>query len=406
MKFVLVFVMYTAVLVAKKTRLRDEQDWSLESREDSLELVDVSKGSETIDFTGTLKRSFALHVALTNPENSIVCSPISALLPLGKLVLGTSRGTGRDELLTAIGIPKTKIKRRFKSLLKHLVYLPGVKLSIASRIYVSHKLQLSKKYEHLTKSVFHSSVEQLDFSSHTAVHEINKWVSDQTRGMIQEIYKPMDILPSDSVVLVNAVYFLGDWEVPFQKATMGDFHSHHWVRKIPMMKQTGLYNYVHSHTLGAQIIDIPYIKGKASFMIVLPDAKNGLNLLLRQLKVAPDILNEEISAMSKSHIQIIMPKFQVQTELNLKELYSKIGVNQIFSSKSGITRIVRDKDLQVTKAIQRCVLDVSEIGTEGAAVSSLDIVPVSLPMKFLADRPFLFFVRARQEQLFAGIFAG
>lgn len=62
-------------------------------------------------------------------------------------------------------------------MLKRLKYLPGVKLSVASRVFVSKKARLSPKYDELARSVFQTSVERLDFSNPLqAANLINAWV--------------------------------------------------------------------------------------------------------------------------------------------------------------------------------------------------------------------------------------
>ena len=55
---------------------------------------------------------------------------------------------------------------------------------------------------------------------------INQWVEEQTNAKIQKIITPDSLGPLTKLVLVNAIYFKGDWKVKFDKSKTrkGDFH--------------------------------------------------------------------------------------------------------------------------------------------------------------------------------------
>jgi serine protease inhibitor len=49
-------------------------------------------------------------------------------------------------------------------------------------------------------------------------------------------------------------------------------------------------------------------------------------MLLSQLKLAPELLNTEMDKMSRSIVTVTIPKFKIQTDLDLKELYQKVRI--------------------------------------------------------------------------------
>ena len=53
----------------------------------------------------TKKKYQFKHSALATPNDNTICSPISVLMPLGKLALG-AEGVTLEELLAAIGVTK------------------------------------------------------------------------------------------------------------------------------------------------------------------------------------------------------------------------------------------------------------------------------------------------------------
>nr|XP_026485999.1 antichymotrypsin-2-like [Vanessa tameamea] len=330
-------------------------------------------GNNIMDMNGTLRKSFFVHAALSEPKESTVCSPISALMPLGKLALG-AEGHSLDELLSAIGVlKKSMISSHFKPLILELRYLPGVKLDIASKLYISINSRLHRAFSDQAKDIFDSSAEKIDFQYPTyAAEEINSWVSLQTNGLIKDIVSPIDVPPSTSLVLVNGVYFSVVNVIP-------DFNL--------------------------RLVQIPYNGDKASLLLVLPTSRTGLSVLLSQLKLAPELLDSALSRMELKNLQLIMPKFKIESQLNLNAMYLKVGVKKIFDNvDSGLTKIVRDESLHVTNAKQKAFIEVNEFGTEAAGSSVVNTMKFAYqkPSEFKADHPFLFLILVKGQQLFSG----
>ncbi|XP_028026331.1 antichymotrypsin-2-like [Bombyx mandarina] len=328
----------------------------------------------SLEMKGNLKKYFALEAALMDPNANMVCSPISALFPLGKLALGAEKETAK-ELLNAIGVTsKIKLQRNLRKLIKSLRNVSGVRLDIASSLYVSKNTRISSNFLSDSEYIFKSGVQKVsfDYPEQTA-DEINKW---------------------------------GKWENPFETTMDGVFFSPSGHRKVKMIKQYNMYNYVKSNVLKSQIIELPYEGRNASFVIILPGDKQGLPLLLKELKLAPELLDTEMSKMKATNAILVMPKFKMQSEIDLKTLYTKIGVTSIFDSEnSGLTKIAKGEKLIVSKAIQKAVIDLNEMGTEASAASALVITKLSLVERLHVEVncPFLFLVKVNKNALFAGV---
>ncbi|CAH1644122.1 unnamed protein product [Spodoptera littoralis] len=363
-----------------------------------------------LDFRGTMRKQFALEAALVDHARNMICSPMSALMPLGKLALG-AEGKSEKELLKALGLSNSKqIESSFAHLITNMQYLPGVTLDVASRIYVGSESTLNRKFEKHTKQIFKSSCQKIDASdpSQTA-SMINDWVSEKTRGKIKKLVRSSDISRDTSLILVNAIYFYGSWNNQFSRTYTDDFHSPSGTHRVPMMTRQGTYNYYQCDTLNAQIVEIPYEGGQSSMVIVLPYSKNGLAVLLRALKLAPELLNQALEKMKKTDLILCIPKFKIETEIDLGALYKKVGLRSLFDvRKSKLTGIVDNESVHISKAIQKAVIEVNEKGTEAAAVSVLfglgssPLGPNAIIVN--ANYPFYFIVSANKEQLFVGTF--
>ena len=78
-----------------------------------------------------------------------------------------------------------------------------------------------------TQKYFLAEPVGMDFSqAKQSSAAINQWVEEQTNKKITNIISPESISPLTKMVLVNAIYFKGDWEVKFDKSNTekGDFH--------------------------------------------------------------------------------------------------------------------------------------------------------------------------------------
>ncbi|KAI8428460.1 hypothetical protein MSG28_007271 [Choristoneura fumiferana] len=330
-----------------------------------------------LNLKGTVRKHFLVDTALTNPSKSMICSPVSALLPLGKLAIG-AQGKCLNELLSAIGIESLrKIRKEFKPLIRRLGSLSGVTLTILSKIFVSKEVELKSKFRRRAKKIFNSAVERVDFHDPTtAAKEINGW---------------------------------GTWLNTFKKIKVDKFYAPSSVRSIPFLTREGYYNYSKSDDLDAQVVEIPYQGEQASFVVILPNSRDGLPVLLHKLKVAPELLTGAVSHLRSADLILTIPKFKTETEIDLKVSYEKLGITEIFrTDKSGLDKIVKEKqNIHVSKAKQKAIIEVTEKGTEAAAASATHVA-LSAKLNriiFRANHPFMYIIKFQNEQIFSGIFS-
>ena len=95
------------------------------------------------------------------------------------------------------------------------------------RIYHSTDSVLGQSYIQSTKEYFLAEPVAMDFGkSEESRVAINEWVEEQTNNKIQELIAKGSITGLTKLVLVNAIYFKGDWDVKFNKnkTKKRDFH--------------------------------------------------------------------------------------------------------------------------------------------------------------------------------------
>ena len=107
-------------------------------------------------------------------------------------------------------------------------------------------------------------------------NQINKWCSDATH---QKITKIIDaITNNDKMVLINAIYFKGIWQKPFdKKLTKLDsfFGPNNQIKKIQFMNETKNFDYFEES--GIQAISLDYTKDNLKAVIILHKNKGNIN---------------------------------------------------------------------------------------------------------------------------------
>ncbi|KAI5609882.1 serpin peptidase inhibitor, clade B (ovalbumin), member 1 [Silurus asotus] len=110
-------------------------------------------------------------------------------------------------------------------------------------------------------------------------------------------------------------------------------------------------------------------------------------------------------------IVVYLPKFNLEEKYSLKELLEKMGMSSLFDPNAAdLTGISSQGGLFVSSVTHKAFVEVNEEGTEAAAATTLGLVECGLPREelFMADHPFLFFIRHNSTKsiLFFGRFRG
>ncbi|XP_039748677.1 antichymotrypsin-2-like [Pararge aegeria] len=375
------------------------------------------KQLETLFYDGNNKFTARMsnEIAKTNPEKSFVLSAYSVMTPLAQLALG-SQGDSHDELLEAIGMPTDNATKAAFSLVNSKERSPkGATLKMASKVYVANSYELNSEFAEDTRKTFGSEIESMNFlDSENAANEINTWVEEQTNNRIKDLVDPSNLNGDTRALLVNAIYFKGTWKKQFEKMLTleSNFYLNKDVtNKVPMMFIKGDYNYAESHELDSQIVEIPYEGDESSMVIVLPRNMQRMNDVQKTLE-DPNALEKALKNMYMTEVELKMPKFKIETTTDLKETLIKMNIEKMFKpTTAGLDKFLKGvSDLFISSAKQKAFIEVNEEGAEAAAANVFELAYttsvgfVPQVVKFTADHPFFFFIRAGQYTLFNGVY--
>ncbi|XP_076242565.1 antichymotrypsin-2 isoform X9 [Calliopsis andreniformis] len=357
------------------------------SEVDNQALLDVSQGSN--EFASSL-----FQAVVEENRGNLIMSPLSVSVVLAMAAYG-ARGETEEQFKKVLHLPSSKTlgTSGYQALIDSINGIKENKLLLANKVFAAEKFAVKPDYKSLTENYFRSVTQLVNFAkSNEAANTINTWVQQNTNNRINELVSPGDLNAMTALVLVNAVYFKGQWKNKFNPTFTKDMPFHvneNTVKNVPTMYRQGSYKYGELPNLNAKFIEIPYKGNELSMVIILPNEINGLAAVEQKLQSVSlaDILNQGY----ERDVQLFLPKFKIEKKIELNGILGKMGLTSMFSSRANFSGIA-DDDLVVSKVVQKAFIEVNEEGSEAAAATGM-IIENRIQMKKMQvriDHPFFY----------------
>ncbi len=348
-------------------------------------------------------------------KGNIFFSPYSIHAALSMTYAG-ARGETAAQMAKVLGIDKLgdRVHPAHAELARKLKSDGGKdkpEFNVANGLWGQRGLEFQPEFLSLTKRHYSGGFRELDFANNTegSRQTINKWVSDETRKKIPELIRQGELSRSTALVLANAVYFKGMWVAPFPigKTAPDKF----WIAPdenvdVPMMRTTIASAFYTGD--GVKIVMLPYQKNQHSMIVVVPDAIDGLQNVVRNL--TSEQLRVWLSGLQAGDVHFTFPKFRVRQRYGLSGGLAGLGMPLAFGSEAEFQSITTRSKFRLEQVIHEAVVEVDEDGTVAAAATAvIGVMPISKPrprpqLTLRADRPFLILILDNQNRtiLFAG----
>ncbi|EFN65867.1 Plasminogen activator inhibitor 1 [Camponotus floridanus] len=345
-------------------------------------------------------------------EGNLILSPASAKVALTSLVEGTG-GQTRQELLAALRLPPDeftirRITRRTLMSLKS--YQNGTEIDVATRLWINPMIRTSPGYTSALYNNYGTDIQQLNFGdANVAANRINAWVRENTKNNIKSIIQPGTVSADTQILLTSVLYFKGQWMKSFDKDATRTRCFRVPVlgcKDVPMMESTSQYRYAYVASLDADVVEIPYSNGRTSMLIFLPfheESDPYLQILSKDLSYVT--MRTLLSSLNETELVLSIPRFNIESKLNLASPLMRMGVLDIFGTRANFTGFIHNDYLRIGNIIQNAKIEVNEEGTIAVAATELTIVPLmGNTAIFIANRPFIFAIvdLNTTETLFAG----
>lgn len=347
-----------------------------------------------------------LYAALQSQEGNLFFSPYSISTALAMTYAG-ARGKTEQDMATVLHFPngQEQLHPACLALSKQIEQLEqpdGLQLQIANALWPDQHFKLLESFIATNKTYYGANLFPVDFvgASEASRQHINQWVFEKTDEKIEELLHEDDVDNLTVLVLTNAIYFNGNWLVPFDEAETSD--GAFWISpktsiQVPMMHRLG--NFYATETQDARVLFLPY-QGETVWMgIVLPHEKDGLAQVERKLNAHQ--INTWLEAAQETKLMVAVPKFKTTFRIDLAETLFNMGMGSAFRGAdfSGMT----PAKVFISKVIHKAFIEVHEKGTEAAAATAV-VMGRSMPRQFQVDHPFVLFIvdTSSQSLLFVG----
>merc|ERR1719400_2378827 len=170
-----------------------------------------------------------LYQQLKDEPGNIIMSPFS----ISGVMAMVAAGAGGDTLTQVqqgMTFPSSEeLALGYKDAIPALRTNKNFTLEAANSIFAKSGFAILDAYKETLHQHFHASIQETDYSDGKAsARLINDWVEQITQSKIKDLIKPDMLNSLTRLVLVNAIYFKGDWASKFdiKKTTdeVQDFH--------------------------------------------------------------------------------------------------------------------------------------------------------------------------------------
>lgn len=344
--------------------------------------------------------SFALNLFANVKEKlaegkSFMISPLSVTYAFGMLNNGAD-GKTREEICKVLGVEDVESMNAFcqKMIDESGKLDPSTKLSIANAVEVNQNYKLYEDFIKVAKTYYDADVENLDFSSPSALKHINDWCAKHTNNLIPKILEQLN--PESVAVLLNAIYFKGIWTNKFDKKdTKKEYFTlssgNH--KKLDMMHQKNKFDYCEHET--CQIIRLPYGNEAFNLTILLPIEGKKVNDIIESIS-KEDWFNN--IPLYRQLVDVKLPVFKTESHFGLEEILPTMGMPSAFDGFNSDFSKFCKKPTFISKVIHKSYIEVNEEGTEAAAVTAIgkDVFSISpsefKDPEFHADHPFIYII--------------
>ncbi len=371
---------------------------------------DVDFSSQTAFKTSA--NSFAFNLIKqfneANNENSFF-SPYSIFTALAMAYEGAVGNTA-DEMADTLNIPQDNdtfhdyVSTLYETLNTNTEY----NISTANAAWIQHDFPILQSYLDTVENNYHAESTPIDFTNpNNAASIINNWVENKTNNLIEDLISPGAISPTlTKLILTNAIYFKGIWEIQFDEAnttdreftlTTGETKE---VETMCMVDTMDTFNY--TETDQYQALQLPYEGDDLSMIIMLP--KDDVSLATMITDLSEESYTNTLDSMQKEEVDIYLPTFNITTPLySLSPMLKNLGITDAFDPMNAdFSGITGSADLYIQSVVHKGFISVDEEGTEAAAATGVVFGVTSWPgeeteeIVFDCDHPFLYLIQHQE----------
>ncbi|MBN1507520.1 MAG: ankyrin repeat domain-containing protein [Sedimentisphaerales bacterium] len=274
----------------------------------------------------------------------------------------------------------------------------SVRLHVANSLWPHQGYPFLQQYLSLTKQFYGVAITPVDYvhAPEATRSQINQWIGEKTEHRITNMIQPGLLNALTRLVLVNAIYFKGQWSEQFdpRNTKPQPFRiSKEQSTPVPMMSQTARAGYAELDT--AQVLALPYRGDSLSMLIVLPREIDALSQLEESLSV--EVIDSWRGQLHAQKVRVFLPKFTMTRQFRVDATLKSMGMTDAFNLRlADFSGMTGSRELFIDAVVHKAFVEVNEEGTEATAATVVAVAKKAMPSEppmFRADHPFLFLIQ-------------
>jgi len=383
----------------------EDGDWGVENGKWCGIRDSCASTNEIIDYSKTdFEFSF---LKMENKKKNMLYSPLSIEYALNMLQEGAAENT-YAEINKVIG---NKELTKYTNIDTNLLLANGLYIRDT---YYEH---VKTEYINSLKEKYEAEIVEDEFKD---ARNANKWIEDKTLGRIKDMLKDEIVQNPDNVMLLmNALSIDMEWAFKFDfDRTRGEtFYLNNGEEMMATMMfnkeiSTNSVAYYIDDNITVLTMDLKDYDGiQFEFMAIMPNqklstyiesvSKEQINQIDKNLKLSSDELGG---------VNVKIPKFKFNYDLNLKNDLINLGIKDAFEKKiADFSKMADAKDLgeylYVSDALHKSDIEFTEKGVKAAAVTVFIMTRATTakprmenPVNIVINKPFMFIIRDKNTK--------
>lgn len=342
---------------------------------------------------------------LSAQENTVI-SPANLYLALAMLS-ETTDGDSRAQLLSLLGLNDTAEAQGAGNYIWRNLYgeTSTGKTQLASSVWLNENVPYNEETLQVLAEQYLASTFSAPMGDEKTDKAIGEWINENTGDLLQDAAGNIQTKPETVMLLLTTLYFKDQWSSEFwADATKKDTFTAADGEKqtVDFMHRTddrAAYYRGENYT----VAELGF-RGGQSMRFLLPDEGTTLESLLADGKAVGGLMAYGMdAALPSAEIHWSVPKFDVDSNLELTDALKALGVTDVFDfNKADFSPLVDkekfDESVAVTQVQHAARVKVDEKGCEAAAFTAvtadaMSAAPEDLPVVEMdLNRPFAFLI--------------
>ena len=344
----------------------------------------------------------------TQSSENVLWSPINAYIGLA-MVTELTAGESRQQILDLFGAADIDmLRQQVNAVWESTYYDNGHEIStLANSLWLEEGLNYQQDTMDSLAYHYYASVYQGDLGSQKINNAIAAWINNNTGGFLKNATKNINLSPETILALYSTIYFQAKWQDEFSSKnnTKDVFHAPNEDKIATFMnKKLAQMYYYWDDKFGAVALSL---KNGSRMWFILPDEGYTTTDVLADGQYMQMVLQQDWENEKWMKVNLSIPKFDVNSTMDLKDGFQKMGVTDVFTEGvANFNGITGDVPIFLTAANQSVRVQIDEEGVKAAAYIEIPGATSPAPpeeiIDFILDRPFIFAITTDSIPLFMG----